>query len=411
MKKRIFLILTLVIISCAFLSAQTRLELSITNLPEQVAVGEIFTLKLSINTEAKYEIREVIAIQPPGTPHFLEVLSIEGLEVVVKAIKKGVQAINFTVNAAYYFPDDPVQGRVIGLTTNTTPITIVAGGPGVLALSIPNLPKQVEVGEIFTLYLNINTDAKYEIQEVTFIQPPGAEPLFELVSIDELDVVIKAIKDGIQAINFTVTAAYYLPDDVVQGRIIGLTTNTAPVTVIPFVQEPLALTIENLPEKVVVGDFFTLNLKINTRAKYEIQELIVIQPPGAEPLMEVVSTNGLHVRVKAVKEGIQAINFTVNAAYYFPDDPVQGRVIGLTTNVKPITILPRTRLCGDVNDNRVVDVIDGLLIAQYYVGLIQTLQVPQAADVNNDSIINIIDALLVIQYYIGFDVKLNCGAE
>ena len=56
---------------------------------------------------------------------------------------------------------------------------------------------------------------------------------------------------------------------------------------------------------------------------------------------------------------------------------------------------------GDVNLDGYVNIIDALLIAQYYVGLNPENFHLKLADVNGDGIIDILDALLVAQYYVG----------
>jgi hypothetical protein len=56
---------------------------------------------------------------------------------------------------------------------------------------------------------------------------------------------------------------------------------------------------------------------------------------------------------------------------------------------------------GDVNSDGTVDIIDALLVAQYYVGLDPSGFNPDAADTNCDGSIDIIDALLIAQYYVG----------
>jgi len=57
--------------------------------------------------------------------------------------------------------------------------------------------------------------------------------------------------------------------------------------------------------------------------------------------------------------------------------------------------------CGDVNSSGAIDIVDALLIAQYYVGLNPSNFDSAAADVNGDSGIDIMDALLMVQYYVG----------
>ncbi|MBY9005506.1 MAG: glycoside hydrolase family 9 protein [Candidatus Lokiarchaeota archaeon] len=56
---------------------------------------------------------------------------------------------------------------------------------------------------------------------------------------------------------------------------------------------------------------------------------------------------------------------------------------------------------GDVNHDGEVDIVDALLISQYYVGLDPQPFYPEEADVDDSGEINIIDALLVAQAYVG----------
>ena len=58
-------------------------------------------------------------------------------------------------------------------------------------------------------------------------------------------------------------------------------------------------------------------------------------------------------------------------------------------------------LTGDVNGDSIIDIVDALLTAQYYVGLDPQNFNPDAADVDCNGSIDIIDALLVAQYYVG----------
>lgn len=62
---------------------------------------------------------------------------------------------------------------------------------------------------------------------------------------------------------------------------------------------------------------------------------------------------------------------------------------------------------GDVNSNGTVDIIDALLVAQYYVGLPVTINT-SLGDVNCNGSVDIIDALLIAQYYVGLIQTLDC---
>jgi len=66
---------------------------------------------------------------------------------------------------------------------------------------------------------------------------------------------------------------------------------------------------------------------------------------------------------------------------------------------------------GDVNLSGEVDIIDALLVAQYYVGLDPAGFDFSAADVNCSGGIDIIDALLIAQYYVGLVSDLSCPGD
>jgi endoglucanase len=66
----------------------------------------------------------------------------------------------------------------------------------------------------------------------------------------------------------------------------------------------------------------------------------------------------------------------------------------------PITTNPPTNNLGDVDSDGDVDIIDALLIAQYYVNLNPSPFDPSRADTDCDGDIDIIDALLTSQYYV-----------
>jgi hypothetical protein len=68
-----------------------------------------------------------------------------------------------------------------------------------------------------------------------------------------------------------------------------------------------------------------------------------------------------------------------------------------------------TQALGDVNNSGGIDIIDALMIAQYYVGLDPSGFIVSAADANCSGSIDIIDALLVAQYYVGLVSELSCG--
>ncbi|MBN2536107.1 MAG: glycoside hydrolase family 11 protein [Spirochaetales bacterium] len=75
-------------------------------------------------------------------------------------------------------------------------------------------------------------------------------------------------------------------------------------------------------------------------------------------------------------------------------------VTSMSLNVDPPDRTPTPVIKGDVNDDGEADIVDALLVAQYYVGLGVRLD-EDAADVNCDGGVDIIDALMIAQYYVG----------
>jgi M6 family metalloprotease-like protein len=74
----------------------------------------------------------------------------------------------------------------------------------------------------------------------------------------------------------------------------------------------------------------------------------------------------------------------------------------------PSPVPTATILRGDVNSSGGVDIVDALLIAQYYVGLAPAAFASNAADVNCSGAIDIVDALLIAQFYVGLISQLPC---
>ncbi len=64
---------------------------------------------------------------------------------------------------------------------------------------------------------------------------------------------------------------------------------------------------------------------------------------------------------------------------------------------------------GDANASGTIDIVDALIIAQYYVGLNPAGFVAANSDVNCSGAIDIVDALRVAQYYVGLVTELSCG--
>jgi len=94
----------------------------------------------------------------------------------------------------------------------------------------------------------------------------------------------------------------------------------------------------------------------------------------------------------------------------FPDDrPGAGRRSlrgatkpgGSVTTPTPPAPTTAPGLLGDVNNSGGVDIVDALIVAQFYVGMTPSPFNQANADTNRDGKIDIIDALRIAQYYVG----------
>jgi rhamnogalacturonan endolyase len=87
-------------------------------------------------------------------------------------------------------------------------------------------------------------------------------------------------------------------------------------------------------------------------------------------------------------------------------------LVGNTTTAEPVNTPtptnPPAGTKGDVNNNGTIDIVDALLIAQYYVGLNPSNFDPSLADVNCSGDIDIVDALLIAQRYVGLISGFPC---
>ncbi len=98
---------------------------------------------------------------------------------------------------------------------------------------------------------------------------------------------------------------------------------------------------------------------------------------------------------KALTEGNSAIDIQVNELV---DETTA--VIGTPNGISNSIIVGPAFDLGDVNNDEKVDIVDALLVAQFYVGEVVSID-ETLADVNLDGEIDIIDALLIAQFYVG----------
>jgi non-reducing end alpha-L-arabinofuranosidase len=114
-------------------------------------------------------------------------------------------------------------------------------------------------------------------------------------------------------------------------------------------------------------------------------------------------------------EGVMTTGYASTAT----DNAIQANIVaagyGSNATAAPTSVpttaptaVPACSLKGDVNGNGSIDIVDSLLIAQYYVGLNPSGFNTSCADVNCSGAIDIVDALLVAQRYVGLIASFPC---
>jgi hypothetical protein len=103
----------------------------------------------------------------------------------------------------------------------------------------------------------------------------------------------------------------------------------------------------------------------------------------------------LVITFNAIAEGTSPLGLSVDQLVDSATNTI-GTACGNSGSIE----VSDTGLPGDTNGDGVVDIIDALLLAQYYVDLDPADFIAANADVNCDGSIDIVDALLIAQYYV-----------
>lgn len=93
-----------------------------------------------------------------------------------------------------------------------------------------------------------------------------------------------------------------------------------------------------------------------------------------------------------------------------PDDPSEPPDLGIGDAPESGDVYEPTdtpKVCGDVNDDGVVNAIDAALVVQFNAGLIDVLVNERSADVNGDGDITSVDAALILQFTAGLIDELD----
>lgn len=135
-------------------------------------------------------------------------------------------------------------------------------------------------------------------------------------------------------------------------------------------------------------------VSMNNILVFEPSQSAIIGWNGTEEVL-ILSTN--------VRTDNQDTNWVIELIPFpsLPEEPVAGTLDSFQTVLDMIDSLIGETHSGDVDLDYDIDIVDALMIAQYYVGLKPTGFYKITADVNGNQAIDIVDALMVAQYYVG----------
>jgi endoglucanase len=148
--------------------------------------------------------------------------------------------------------------------------------------------------------------------------------------------------------------------------------------------------LTSAPELALGADTGEMQIRITTPDWAEYDQSNDYSFDASSPSDYTVNT-----KITAYHEGV--LIFGTEPSGTATNEPTDAPTLAPTD---PPTITPVPGNLGDVDDDGDVDIIDALLVAQYYVNLDPANFNPANADVDCDDDIDIIDALLIAQYYV-----------
>lgn len=154
----------------------------------------------------------------------------------------------------------------------------------------------------------------------------------------------------------------------------------------------------------ILGDPMIVPVRINISFDPEIIRIDSSQGYGGIEFRESVSDlTVLNSTPGQIDFEVSPISHTSTFSVFFKAQGSGTSSFSITTTPDIFEINTETMLVvpwGDVNGDLNIDIVDSLLIAQYYVtGKLRPF-IEDAADVNCDGLIDIIDSLVIAQYYI-----------
>lgn len=126
---------------------------------------------------------------------------------------------------------------------------------------------------------------------------------------------------------------------------------------------------------------------------------------------DLVTYNNQNWRSKWSNSGTQPSTDGASNPWEFGGDCSPGGVQPTPVTSTPTPVETPTPIVtqdkGDVNGDGLVDIVDALLVARYYVGLSSSIN-EDAADVDCNTTVDIVDALVISQFYVGLLEGFSC---
>ena len=169
-------------------------------------------------------------------------------------------------------------------------------------------------------------------------------------------------------------------------------------------QCPVSLDSNSYPTAIGISSTFFIYpmISIPPSAEFKMSGLPEIQERSKKKIFKISKLSTKKIALTPVRCGKTVITLIVRGELTCNG---ASRKITLSKKLNEMTVSffkarnPYYLICGDVDYNGKVDIIDALEVARFSVGAPGSLHMEkQIVDVNNDDQMNIIDSLLIAQY-------------
>lgn len=281
-----------------------------------------------------------------------------------------------TLKIPFHTPFLPPINQDIGYTGNTITINV----------DVPTWNSEYDTNSFTLMEGNEEFYTSFSVRFFLKIGPIDLFPAFS-IECDEVDISIYAAKEIAAQNEDNDTFIYLLMGKDFSANPPGQVVNNA--FSVRLIEQTPAFTVDAGPDAEITLPVNTVSLN-STVALSDV--LVQWSKTGGPGIVVFDDSNSEDITALFSKAGLYTLRLRADSSGNTNYDEVL------------VTVHPEEQsLTGDVNRDGLVDIVDALLVAQYYVGLAPPAYTApvETGDVNCDDLVDIVDALLIAQYYVG----------